>query len=256
MLHHDAMLRLLGEALASGARRISRYRVEWNVAGSCESPHYVPLVSRPAGPNKRIVVTSTSAQPYQIDLWTRCRKCLKCLRYRQMTWMHRAKAELAFWPRTWFGTLTLRPERQHYYLALARSRVDAQGVDFDTLPDAEKATLRHAEIGKEITKYLKRVRKQTGANLRYILAVEEHKSGLPHYHMLVHECSASLGVKHRILQAQWHDGFTNFRLVDKNDSYEARYIAKYLSKGLKARVRASVRYGQLGLDPKLLLPAG
>lgn len=93
----------------------------------------------------------------------------------------------------------------------------------------------------EITKYLKRVRKKSGAPLRYILVAEAHKSGLPHYHMLIHECDPSRQVRHKDLTAAWSWGFTRFKLVETSNT--AWYVCKYLSKAQLARVRASVRYG-------------
>lgn len=102
--------------------------------------------------------------------------------------------------------------------------------------------VRHLGIGPEITKYLKRVRKQSKCSFRYLLVMEAHKSGLPHYHMFLHETPSGGEVPKRILKYQWHLGFTDFKLVD--DAHRrADYICKYLAKSNLARVRASKGYG-------------
>lgn len=132
----------------------------------------------------------------------------------------------------------------HYFLAKARSFEGQQGVDFDALPVGEQLVLRHKYISPEITRYLKRIRKQSSAPLRYLCVMESHKSGLPHYHMLVHEQDPALPVRHKLLTDQWLLGFTVWKLCPLGDVRAATYLCKYLSKSTAARVRASVRYGQ------------
>ena len=140
-------------------------------------------------------------------------------------------------------------------MCVARQRLVARAVDFDLLSISQQFQARHQAIGPELTLFLKRVRKESAAKLRYCLVAEAHKSGLPHYHLVVHETGGQ-PVRHKTLQGQWKLGFSNWKLVDINDSGKtAAYVAKYLSKSALARVRASKHYGQLGriLEPSSMI---
>lgn len=180
--------------------------------------------------------------PLELNLHTRCRRCDKCRQARSSEWSFRATQETALSQRTWFATLTLSPAAHARALAEARVREDRQGVDFDSLPRNEQFALLHRAISVEITKYLKRVRFESKANIRYLFVAEAHKSGLPHYHALVHERPGSPPVLYKTLQDQWHLGFSQFKLA--KDPRAAAYLCKYLSKDAAARVRASVGYGK------------
>ena len=124
----------------------------------------------------------------------------------------------------------------------ARQRLWSGGTDFDALSPHDQFMERMTEIGREVTLYLKRVRKESGARVRYLLVAEAHKTGLPHLHILVHEASPDMPVRHKTLEGQWKLGFTRFKLA--HDVKTASYVCKYISKALLARVRASLRYGQ------------
>ena len=149
--------------------------------------------------------------------------------------------EVVMAERTWFGTLTLRPDRQQFALDSARMKCARQGIDFDGLSDDERFRLRHNFVSQELTRWMKRVRKNSGAPLRYCLVAEAHKSGAPHYHVLIHECDPALPVRKEVLKSAWTWGFTKFVLV--KDQRAALYVTKYLSKDARARVRASLQYG-------------
>lgn len=138
--------------------------------------------------------------------------------------------------------MTLAPEQQYRTLSATRHRLGAGGTDFDTLPPDEQFAERLKEIGREVTLWLKRVRKVSGAPLRYLLVAERHKSGDPHLHILLTETDAAKPVRYRTLAQQWKLGFTKFNLA--RDSKVALYICKYISKDLSARVRASLGYGK------------
>ena len=97
------------------------------------------------------------------------------------------------------------------------------------------------EVGREVTRYLKRVRKESGARVRYLLVAERHKSGQPHLHIMVHEADQERPVRYATLANQWKLGFVHFKLAQ--DTKTAAYVCKYISKALLARVRASLRYG-------------
>ena len=178
-----------------------------------------------------------------IDIDSPCRRCEVCLRRRGARWAYRAKEELAVAPRTWFGTLTLRPEQHWIMQCRAAVRLGENGRSWSDLTADEQFVERHKECGAELTTWLKRVRKESAAPLRYLLVAEAHKSGLPHYHVLVHERSPDVRVYERTLRRQWKLGFSKFTLVE-GDPKAAWYVCKYLSKAALARVRASVSYGK------------
>lgn len=179
------------------------------------------------------------------ELEVPCRQCENCLRRRAAHWRMRANTEWQAASRTWFGTLTLKPEQHFRVLSEARAycskSLDPEKRDFDSLPTEEQFALRHRIISREITLYVKRIRETSGAKLRLLCVAEEHKSGLPHYHMLVHEPNPAESISKAQLEAGWKWGFSNWRLV--KDPRAAGYVTKYLAKSSKARVRASVDYG-------------
>lgn len=176
-----------------------------------------------------------------IRMDVRCRKCVNCKKGRSRMWYARAVTETLAAPRTWFGTLTLHPD--HHHLALLRAKIKARksGVEWDDLSPEEQFEKVHRQIGVHLQLWLKRVRKNSGAPLRFFLVCERHKSGLPHYHCLVHEVDELRPVKKAVLR-DWPLGFTKFKLV--KEAKQAGYLCKYLSKSAVARVRASARYGQ------------
>ena len=176
-----------------------------------------------------------------MEMQVRCRKCRECMKARAAQWRLRSAREIEEAPRTWFGTLTLSPSEQFKALSAARLRLSRMGIDFDRLPESEQFAERHRVIGPELTKWLKRVRKESAATLRFFLVVEAHKSGAPHYHVLIHETPGSTPVRHATLTRQWRAGFSNFKLVA--DRRAASYVCKYLAKSNLARCRASVGYG-------------
>lgn len=158
-----------------------------------------------------------------------CRKCEHCLYRRSRTWQFRIKNEAVHSMRNWLGTLTLSPY-EHF-------KVKCQIGDYPSELSELKA--RHEVISKEITLFIKRVRKNSKANFRYFLAMECHRSGLPHYHIIFHDLYGDL--RKRVLEKAWQLGFSNFKLVDVEAT---TYVAKYISKSLFARVRASQGYGR------------
>lgn len=138
------------------------------------------------------------------------------------------------------GTLTLAPKRHYHAYASASARLALHGIDIDTLSPGVQFNERHKEISKEITRYVKRVRKGSGP-LRFLLVAEKHRSGLPHYHMLIHE-KDTVGTREQVLSAQWTWGFSRWRVIAEKK--QATYLCKYLGKELGARVRASQLYGK------------
>ena len=233
-------------ALQNGAEA-APMGVRWDISGKCDDPRRIEV----AGIGHVKDLDTPSFRRTFVDLDVRCRRCKPCLRHRSFVWSQRATAEINTATRTWFGTLTLSPEAHYQMLCHARAR----HVEFDALSDCAQFAMRHVAISAELTKWLKRVRKSSGANLRYCLVAERHKSGLPHYHVLIHETRVSKPVRYRDLSDTWHLGFTKFNLV--KDTRAAQYVCKYLSKDASARVRASIAYGRTPVLPvSTLSPSG
>lgn len=227
---------LTGEGKVTGAGFIT---VEADFSGRCEKPVTVYHHGR----TSYGALDVTETKPRYLILETKCRKCAQCLRDRQWHWTQRAKSELALSRRTWFGTLTLTPDAHHEAWLRAVARAAQRGLDFELASQERSFIMRHNAIGPQITRWLKRIRSESGANLRYMLIAEKHKSGLPHYHALIHERGA-VTVGERTLRRQWSLGFSKWNLVDPLSTKEAHYVCKYLSKDAAARVRASLRYGE------------
>lgn len=224
---------LVARAVFNGAARRSFFHTEWDVAGNCEDPVYVNLYGAPAALEASL---SGSAMTMELVIWVPCRKCAPCLKRKRIMWYHRAMVETDVAARTWFGTLTFRPE-EHMKAEYT--------IDDRDMTDTQRFLAIAAVEGKEITLYLKRLRKLSGAKLRYLMVAEPHTkilSGYPHFHMLIHECD-EIGVNERLLRACWPNGHSKFNLV--NEKKPVGYVTKYISKDMTARTRASIKYGDL-----------
>ena len=245
-------------SLAKGFDRLQRvkphaYRV--NYAANCANPVTILRDGVTSLKKERSRVYGPDTEyPVMTELEVPCRKCEPCLRRRAAHWRMRANSEWQAASRTWFGTLTLRPEIQFRVTAEARlywaKALQPEDRDFDAFPPERQFAERHAIISKEITRFVKRIRESSGAELRLLCIAEEHKSGMPHYHMLIHEVSPAKSISKAQLEAGWKWGFSHWRLV--KDGRAISYVTKYLSKSMMARVRASIEYGQRPdvIDPK------
>lgn len=246
-LRHEVVARLFKTAIANGAERVSLARVRWNIAGDCLTPVEQQLYGRPDG---KVWTYHGKGGPMIVDLTAKCRKCENCLKKRSAHWRLRALNEWRASYRSWLVTLTFRPERQFHYLSLVRKRLDKQAIDFDRLSAADQFNERHKEAGREVTRFIKRLRKggdgAQPSKFRYLLVAEAHQNGLPHYHMMVHEYDPFCPVRHAALKRAWWDGFLDAKLV--TDAKQATYATKYLSKSALARVRASAGYGKNALS--------
>lgn len=239
---------VLRRALRSGGVRTSMMVTEWDACGvgklkcSRPIPRTITFRHRPLGlPIWQDVAKSIQGR-MDLDLEVRCRRCPECLKARAAHWRLRMLAEIARSRRTWFATYTFRLELQYCATCEATVGVKGGSPPFGELPPDEQFAARHKHLQPYFTHYFKRIRK-AGYRLRYCLVAEAHKSGLPHYHALIHEGDDP--VPHRVLSGEWTSGFSVIKLVDTATPKAAAYCAKYLSKSVLARVRASQRYGEV-----------
>lgn len=249
-LHHDVVSRVIKSA--TGAVRKTQLRWEWDVSGDCESPVSVELYGRPSADHTRrlrdIVVKRRTKHSLMLDLQVPCRKCRKCRKRRSRMWAARACHEIREANRTWFGTFTLRPAAHYVMQARALKRKSDRAIPIKELAPDDVIAAQSEEVAIEMTKYFKRVRKECGSrSLRYLLVREDHKTGLPHYHALIHE-SGDVPIRHAVLEKNWTLGFTKFKLLESEQA--AFYVAKYLTKSHGGRVRASLGYGRLASAPQ------
>lgn len=254
---HQSVMRSISSALDHGARQKTIARYELDAAGDCENPVGFGMEGRPSAAlehvdgvlvTPRTVVLDSglkSGKPTPatllLDGFGRCRRCGNCLDARRREWSVRARQECNLAIRNWFTTFTLTPERQFYYLEVARRHAALSGVDLDAENDIERFRRHARAIGRELTLALKRLRKVVKTELRYIFVFEAHRSGNPHIHGIIHECDRLGSVRKVDIQDCWHVGFSQAKLCDAKTAY---YITKYLAKDMRTRVRASVGYGQ------------
>lgn len=187
LIHADRFTIIRRRALERGEvvrdRTFSRPHVRWDIAGNCEHPvrreletcsDYKLSPMRQWG--RRYEVGFERSHSSIIVYYVRCRKCASCLRARSFQWRIRMRQELAQSVRTWFGTLTMRPSEHVANEYRTRLRLSGGGTNFDDLTEVEQLQELCKTVGSEITKFLKRVRKNSGAPLRYCLVVERHKT--------------------------------------------------------------------------------
>jgi len=212
-----------------------RQSLETGSAYPCEAPFVIHAIGLPS-----FLDPDRSKLPVEIP--ARCRKCSNCLLHRRRLWTARAMDEVQASTRSWFGTLTVNPmNRFSLGIAAERKRLRRGGETLSSLDPSEQFTILADELQAEATKWLKRVRAQSGASLRYLLVSEAHKSGFPHLHILLHEQTAP--IPKLMLERQWVLGFSHWRLIGQ-EAKASSYACKYLSKEARTRVRASLRYGQ------------
>lgn len=216
-----------------------------DVSGNCRRPVPVTKWSRQWGECRHWKKGAKNPPVAEITLLTRCRKCPTCLKMHANIWANRAAAETAVAARTWFGTLTLSPQAHYVVDTLCATRER----EFWNLSQDKQFGAQCKVIGAEITKWLKRIRKESGHQFRYLLVIERHDSertsdemrGRAHAHLLLHEMPGQKMTK-RLLEKQWHLGNSHWRLVN-SDRHAAFYVTKYVSKAIEARTRASIDYG-------------
>lgn len=218
-------LGLINRAAASGAI-YENYAFHWNLSHNCEDPYIRCIDGRLSptfDPSKLKALTVTQNMrglPLQVILKLRCRRCEACKKAKRNSWSYRAKSECAKSQRNWFVTLTLG----------------------NLFRDAIPMDKRLIEMQKLVTKYFKRLRKNTGAKFRYLCVFELHKDGTPHAHLIMHDTDSRL--RERTITHTWLAGFSQARLVNIDKSHNAvHYVVKYLTKDTQSRVRSSLHYG-------------
>lgn len=191
-------------------------------------------------------------------IWeTRCRICKRCLKAKMTYWalaaveQTRIAAEQGH--RTWFGTLTLRPEalaaiKVRVFQEWAQSQKQASSAPPDWMDDPKcdfRFGLLRDQLVGECQRYWKRLR-AAGHRFKYFLVFERHKSGEPHMHWLLHEEGEPILKRH--LTSQWPLGFAKVKLVGRKKRQHvsperaAWYVAKYLGKAVQSRQIASRSY--------------
>jgi hypothetical protein len=241
--------RIAYQAIDQGATATGPGKVQWDVSGKvlpCSSPPTVEIRGYQAVDRRLARFAPEKVRRKEFDLSieceVRCRKCPNCLRARAALWRGRAKAEVLGSQRTWFGTLTMRPSSWFEFLNRARVAAASNGDDFEKIEVKEQQRLLSPILQHELSLYLKRIRKNSDARMRYLLVQEHHKSGIPHWHLLVHELPESPLITGRLLST-WPHGFSQWRLVPPTETKHAAYICKYIAKSAISRVRASAGYG-------------
>lgn len=259
IIHHDRAVTILKKAVLAGAERTGPLSARWNISGNCTDTYWMTYQGRPRDPGEgpfregsKHTHTGGKGTIY-IDIGTRCRRCAACLKNRMLSWRYRAKRETMRAARNWWGTLTFAPSQRYRIEVEARRYAASRSVAWETLSDEERFSRIVAFSLKEVTKYLKRVRKAAKASFRYVLVTERHKSGDPHFHLIVHETELH-PITHKILSGQWNGknfslGFEKWRLIPFGDEERhVGYVTDYISKALASKVRASQRYGELELE--------
>lgn len=224
--------RVLSAGMGRGLQFKTPVSAEWDVSGRCLNPREFRMdaaASRLSG--ERLV--RAPGRPYSVVLTVRCRACEWCLRQRAARWAFRAVEEIDGACRTWFATFTFTPHNHSVLRMMTSRRLARGGTDLALLSATEQHVELSREYGAELTKYLKRIRKNSNAPLRYILVQEPHKSGLPHFHALIHETDPERPLRHRTLASGWKLGHTKFKLCE--GSKTAWYVAKYLTKNAWTR---------------------
>ena len=222
-----------------GAQMYAPGQFTLDVSRDCSSPRYVEVSYTDQHRSKWRTWRGN------VEYSVACRQCKNCLERRRRHWQARIVKELRQADRSWFGTLTIEPENA--FLASLRAQKEAarRGVLWTDITEKERFNATVNALSVDISLFLKRVRKNSGAHVRYCLVAESHKSGVPHFHAVIHH--RVVPVRHKTLKDAWRLGFSDFKLVDENTKV-ARYIAKYLAKALGSRVRASARYGDNDLS--------
>ena len=159
-LHRSTVIALLKKALSNGGTqrcwsdgKTNFMSLHWDISGNCLKPVPVEHTARvSARLGEKHVIPTKEGQTAHLTMETRCRRCENCLKKRAAQWRYRAKSETAAASRTWFGTLTFRPDEHSRLDNVTRVRLDKGGTDLETLPTHEqfeeklRRTLRRGSV--------------------------------------------------------------------------------------------------------------
>ena len=210
--------KLVLDALARGKTSDHRH---WEVdyAKFCEDP--VKLYFE--GPTKVTYSRKYAGRIRKsVSAWVPCRKCYTCRKISQFNWTSRAMVETAAAGRTWFVTLTYRPDEIQRILVGTAHRLDSRGTPFDALPERTRFGHMTTYAAPDVTRWLKRIRHHTKMRkaFRYMLVCEKHcghgrHHGYPHFHLLVHEPTIFRTLTERLLRREWRErhGICQAKLV-------------------------------------------
>ncbi len=221
-------------ALAGGNVGQSSWVAPWSPY--CDNPLRIErrITSRQARHAKFVgkakLVDDLKALEVAIDV--PCRRCAKCLQFRQNRWRERAAWEIerAYQTghRTWWMCLTFSPIHLAGITMAARST---------SLKDVDATAYR------DVQKYFKRLRKGK-AEFRYLAIMElGDENDRMHYHLLLHEKGSN--ILKETLEDLWPSNVWARLLGSEDASRTASYITKYATKSLDIRPRASSKYGQI-----------
>lgn len=211
----EGLRRLVAKFMAYGQcelASVGKHADRWfaNLAMSCERPVRATYVAR-------FALGAKPGRPLVAVALYRCRKCTACERTNSMRWAARAVDEYKKSARTWFGTLTLRPD-QH-------ALVDQWVADADLWPERSRLSdaqfqkalfrARASIVGQQVTSWLDVVREIAYLRthrrelIRYMLVAERHDSketsefmrGRPHFHIVLHEAVTGAAVVGDIVSA-------------------------------------------------------
>ena len=214
----DRGTRRLAARLALAGHALTQTQIADTSQPYCDDPVPILRTVRAGGYDRALEVT----------MFRPCRKCVKCLQFKQMRWRQRAQVEIESSTRTWFLTLTFAPSH------LAGIIFEAKNVAGNPERAIERAAYSHVQ------RYLKRIRKTTKARFRYLAIYERgEETGRSHYHLLLHE--GDRPVTKSVLERQWRSN-VHCRLVT-GDIGAARYVTKYVTKSATVRPRSSAGYG-------------
>lgn len=244
-LHGPAASRLYEAAVNPKGFLNSTYSGTLDHSGDCTFPKIVSnsqrSIERPDG---------SVMPPVEMVYAVRCRSCPNCQRAKRLHWVLRALPELVQAQRTWFVTLTFSLAMHYRFIA---------NPGKDHLDQAYG----------EVQKMFKRMRKTDRKEFRYLAVTERHKSGFPHFHMLLHEKPGSPAIGNRELSGNQAEDITPKWWVDKEGQpmghvhcrlirigevlpgktrplsavNAAFYVCKYIGKDPVGRVKSSLKYG-------------
>lgn len=193
-----------------------------------------------------------------LSLKVPCRKCGPCRKARRMLWTDRAVREYRASTRSWFVTLTFRPEERYKLRLQAVKRLRDSGGDFERLSERDQFAELLREYQRPVSLYLMRLRKGLAkrgwelTSFRYILVPERHADGAPHFHAILHEVAEDQPLRKARIEEAWTHGVLHARLL--KDERAARYAVKYLGKqDFCGRLRASRHYGEVS-EPQQVAP--